>query len=141
MNFSSGLIGGIVGDQIKKDPRGLIGGLAGEMIDDPRRAIGGLAGAALGDDFGGGLMDPMSFLNRTLEQNKEVMGPKEQVFPRFADPSDGILKNPMMVAEVPGYGPMIPDSMVGDVTERVVPGYKERRDALRRKIMGILRGA
>ena len=239
MNFSSGLIGGIVGDamkegpsglvggivgnQIKKDPRGLIGGLAGEMIDDPRKAIGGLAGAALGGDFGGGMqglvdtkerifrdgrifsrpkaggpvhgrdnrrftpdpnpfdveperprygegsvddflyrpgvdkfeirkpifrpgvdsfeVEPMDFLNRTLEQNKEVMGPKTQVFPRFADPGDGVLKNPMMVAEVPGYGPMIPDSMVGDVTERVIPGYKERRDALRRKILGMLRGA
>ena len=137
----SGLVGGIVGDRIKKDPRSLIGGLAGEMIDDPRRAIGGLAGVALGDDFGGGLMDPMSFLNRTLQQNKEVMGPKRQVFPRFADPGDGVLKNPMMVAEVPGFGPEIPGGMVGDVTEGVIPGYKDRRDALRRKILGMLRGA
>ena len=87
------------------------------------------------------LVDPAAFMEATLEQNKEVMGPKRQVFPRFADPSDGTLKNPMMMAEVPGYGPMIPDSMVGDVTERVIPGYKERRDALRRKILGMLRGA
>ena len=86
-------------------------------------------------------VDPAAFLEATLEQNKEVMGPKRQVFPRFADPGDGTLKNPMMMAEVPGYGPMIPDSMVGDVTERVIPGYKERRDALRRKILGMLRGA
>ena len=235
MNFSSGLIGGIVGDamkegpsglvggivgnQIKKDPRGLIGGLAGEMIDDPRKAIGGLAGAALGGDFGGGMqglvdtkerifrdgrifsrprsggpvgapdtrkftpdpnpfdvepeprdllyrpgidkfeirrpvfrpgvdsfeVEPLDFLNRTLEQNKEVMGPKRQVFPRFADPGDGVLKDPMMAQAVygpeqPGFGPMIPDSMFNEATERVIPGYTQRRDALRRKIMGMLRG-
>ena len=246
----SGLVGGIVGDRIKKDPRSLIGGLAGEMIDDPRRAIGGLAGAALGGNFGGGMqglvdtkerifrdgrifsrpkgsgrvdgpdnrrftpdsnpydvepvtprygegtvdmfqVDPLDFLNLRLEQNKEVMGPKEQVFPRFADPNDGTLKNPMMagldptddlllrslrkgeigpltdpnirkaiqdlekrkysggradsmegvlMAEVPGYGPEIPRSMVSDVTEKVIPGYTDRRDALRRKIVSMLRG-
>ena len=32
-----------------------------------------------------------------------------------------------------GYGPEIPSSMVGPVTERVIPGYTERRDALRKK--------
>ncbi len=48
------------------------------------------------------LVDPAAFLEATLEQNREVMGPKEQVFPRFADPNDGTLKNPMMVAEAPG---------------------------------------
>ena len=41
-------------------------------------------------------VDPLYFLNQSLEQNKEVMGPKQQVFPRFADPNDGTLKNPMM---------------------------------------------
>ena len=48
--------------------------------------------------FGGSMfqVDPMIFLNQSLEQNKEVMGPKEQVYPRFADPNDGTLKNPMM---------------------------------------------
>jgi hypothetical protein len=193
----SGLVGGIVGDQIKKDPRGLIGGLAGAMIDDPREAIGGLAGAALGGGrkglvdtkeriirdgrifsrprfggpvgapdtrkftpdpnpfdiepeprgFGGDMfqVDPLDFLNLRLEQNKEVMGPKEQVFPRFADPGDGVLKNPMMAQAVygpeqPGLGPMIPDSMFNEATERVIPGYTQRRDALRRKIAGMLRG-
>ena len=212
MNFSSGLIGGIVGDamkegpsglvggivgnQIKKDPRGLIGGLAGEMIDDPREAIGGLAGGMQGlvdtkerifrdgrifsRPKGGGpvqgpdnrrftpdpnpydvepkrprygegtvdmfQVDPLDFLNLRLEQNKEVMGPKEQVFPRFADPGDGVLKNPMMAQamygpEQPGFGPMIPDSMFNEATERVIPGYTQRRDALRRKIMNMLRGA
>ena len=135
-------------------------------------------------------VDPLYFLNQSLEQNKEVMGPKQQVFPRFADPNDGTLKNPMMAGLDPtddlllrslrkgeigpltdpnirkaiqdlekrkysggradsmegvlmaeaGYGPEIPRSMVSDVTEKVIPGYKDRRDALRRKIVGMLRG-
>lgn len=134
---------------------------------------------------------PLDYLNQYLnnrgitEQNQEVMGSKEQVFPRYANPADGTLNNMRMagldptddlllrsllkgeigpttdpnirkaiqelerrkyrggqadsmegalMAEAPGYGPVIPQSMVGDVTERVLPGYKERRDALRRKI-------
>ena len=119
------------------------------------------------------------------EQNQEVMGSKEQVFPRFANPEDGTLNNEEMarvdptdkllldslrrgeigpltdprirkaivdlerkiyndgrassmegalMAEAPGYGPEIPQSMVGDVTERISPGYKARRDALRQRI-------
>jgi hypothetical protein len=47
------------------------------------------------------LVDPAAFLEATLEQNREVMGPKRQVFPRFADPGDGTLKDPMMMAEMP----------------------------------------
>lgn len=134
---------------------------------------------------------PLDYLNQYLnnrgitEQNQEVMGSKEQVFPRYANPEDGTLNNMRMaaldptddlllrsllkgeigpitdpnirkaiqelerrkyrggqadsmegalMAEAPGYGPVIPQSMVGDVTERVIPGYKDRRDALRRKI-------
>jgi len=34
---------------------------------------------------------PLDFLNKTLEQNKEVMGSKRQVFPRYANPDDGTL--------------------------------------------------
>ena len=130
-------------------------------------------------------VDPLYFLNQSLEQNKEVMGPKRQVFPRFADPEDGTLNNEEMarvdptdkllldslrkgeigpltdprirkaiidlerkiynegrassmegalMAEAPGYGPVIPQSMVGDVTERISPGYKARRDAIRQRI-------
>ena len=130
-------------------------------------------------------VDPIDFLNQSLEQNKEVMGPKRQVFPRFADPEDGTLNNEEMarvdptdkllldslrkgeigpvtdprirkaiidlerkiynegrassmdgalMAEAPGYGPEIPQSMVGDVTERISPGYKARRDAIRQRI-------
>tara|TARA_R100000479_G_scaffold175534_1_gene126844 strand:- start:686 stop:1591 length:906 start_codon:yes stop_codon:yes gene_type:complete len=39
-----------------------------------------------------------------LEQNQEVMGPKAQVFPRFADPGDGTLNTtPMMMAGSPSF--------------------------------------
>ena len=46
-----------------------------------------------------------------------------------ASSMDGVL-----MAEAPGYGPEIPQSMVGDVTERISPGYKARRDAIRQRI-------
>lgn len=135
--------------------------------------------------------DPLDFLKDyfkdpgVTEQNQEVMGPKEQMFPRYANPDDGTLNNEEMarvdptdkllldslrrgeigpvtdprirkaiidlerkiyndgrassmegalMAEAPGYGPEIPQSMVGDVTERISPGYKARRDALRQRI-------
>ncbi len=107
-----------------------------------------------------------------LRPNTEVMGRKEQVMPRYADPEDGVIKvdpesidvdeyrNPdapymgpfieeqekyrfllsprSPLAEAPGYGPVIPDSMVESVTEKVIPGYTQRRDALRRKIVETL---
>lgn len=136
------------------------------------------------DQFINDIMD--SLINRGItEQNQEVMGSKEQVFPRYANPEDGTLNNEEMarvdptdkllldslrkgeigpltdprirkaivdlerkiyndgrassmegalMAEAPGYGPVIPQSMVGDVTERIIPGYKARRDALRQRI-------
>jgi hypothetical protein len=39
-----------------------------------------------------------------------------------------------LIAEAPGYGPEIPQSMVGGVTGRISPGYEARRDALRQRI-------
>ena len=149
--------------------------------------------------FGGSMfqVDPMIFLNQSLEQNKEVMGPKEQVFPRFADPNDGTLKNPMMAGLDPtddlllrslrkgeigpltdpnirkaiqdlekrkysggradsmegvlmaadpvdkaAYGPQMTRSQFSDYNELRSPGYKDRRDALRMRLInaGILRG-
>ena len=92
------------------------------------------------------LVNPAAFLEATLEQNKEVMGPKRQVFPRFADPNDGTLKNPMMVAADPvdkaAYGPQMTRSQFSDYNEMRSPGYKDRRDALRMRLInaGILRG-
>ena len=75
-----------------------------------------------------------------LQQNKEVMGPKAQVFPRFADPGDGTLSTtPMMMASnVPllgddgaGVGRAIRS---GDIN-RIIPGYTQNRDRLRNEIM------
>jgi hypothetical protein len=187
-----GVVGGIAGDAFDQGIGGVVGGLAGELIDEPRNVLGGVVGAAVGNDFmPGGLGRGVSFLNGFMddigitEQNQEVMGSKEQVFPRYANPEDGTLNNEEMarvdptdkllldslrkgeigdpnsprirkaiidlerkiynegrassmdgalMAEAPGYGPEIPQSMVGDVTERISPGYKARRDALRQRI-------
>ena len=41
---------------------------------------------------------------------------------------------------VPAMGPEIPQGMVAPVTERIVPGFTARRDALRQRIQGLLRG-
>lgn len=54
--------------------------------------------------------------------------------------SQQMLGGPEIAQVSAGYGPEIPASMVGPVTERVVPGYTQRRDALRQRIQGILRG-
>ena len=193
-----GVVGGIAGDAFDQGIGGVVGGLAGELIDEPRNVLGGVVGAAVGNDFmPGGLGKGVSFLNGFMddigitEQNQEVMGSKEQVFPRYANPEDGTLNNEEMArvdptdkllldslrrgeigdpnsprirkaiidlerkiyndgrassfggglfdggliaADVPAIGPEIPQSMVGDVTERISPGYKARRDALRQRI-------
>ena len=146
----SGLVGGIVGDRIKKDPRGLIGGLAGEMIDDPRDLLyrPGVDKFEIRQPiFRPGVdsfeVEPLNFLNRTLEQNKEVMGPKEQVFPRFADPNDGTLKNPMMVAADPSF--VIPKEVspqqVNEINRRVISDYDRKKEMLRRGLLApLLRG-
>ena len=92
----------------------------------------------------GNFLDAFMSDRGLLEQNKEVMGPKEQVYPRFADPNDGTLKNPMMVAADPvdkaAYGPQMTRSQFSDYNELRSPGYKDRRDALRMRLMnaGIL---
>lgn len=193
-----GVVGGIAGDAFDQGIGGVVGGLAGELIDEPRNVLGGVVGAAVGNDFmPGGFGKGVSFLNGFMddlgitEQNQEVMGSKEQVFPRYANPDDGTLNNEEMArvdptdkllldslrrgeigdpnsprirkaiidlerkiynegrassfggglfdggliaADVPAIGPEIPQSMVGDVTERISPGYKARRDALRQRI-------
>ena len=79
------------------------------------------------------LVDPAAFLEATLEQNKEVMGPKRQVFPRFADPDDGTLKNPMMegVAADPSFEiprEVSPQQVRDQINRRVISDYdrKER---------------
>ena len=82
-----------------------------------------------------------------LEQNQEISGPKEQVFPRFADPGDGTLNTtPMMMAADPvdkaAYGPQMTRKQFSNYMEMRNPGFKSRTDALRMKLInaGILRG-
>jgi len=89
-------------------------------------------------------IDPANFLNMfmedrgILEQNKEVMGYKEQVLPRYANPADGTLNNTMVAAdpglmpgERPGYGPATPMEMRDSILERLAPGGLQRaRDVL-----------
>ena len=98
-----GVVGGIAGDAFDQGIGGVVGGLAGELIDEPRNVLGGVVGAAIGNDFmPGGLGRGVSFLNGFMddigitEQNQEVMGSKEQVFPRYANPEDGTLNNEEM---------------------------------------------
>lgn len=74
-----------------------------------------------------------------LQQNQEVMGPKAQVFPRFADPGDGTLSTtPMMMAGDPSF--VIPREKsleeIREINRRVFPGY----DRVREKIQAALRG-
>ena len=192
-----GVVGGIAGDAFDQGIGGVVGGLAGELIDEPRNVLGGVVGAAVGNDFmPGGLGRGVSFLNGFMddigitEQNQEVMGSKEQVFPRYANPEDGTLNNEEMarvdptdkllldslrrgeigpvtdprirkaivdlerkiyndgrassfggglfdgalMAADPSFKTPVPQNMVGDATERLFPGYKDRRDSLRRQL-------
>ena len=74
-----------------------------------------------------------------LQQNQEVMGPKAQVFPRFADPGDGTLSTtPMMMAGDPSF--VIPREKsleeIREINRRVFPGY----DRVREKIQAALKG-
>ena len=197
-----GVVGGIAGDAFDQGIGGVVGGLAGEFIDEPRNVLGGVAGAAVGNDFmPGGLRKGVSFLNGFMddigitEQNQEVMGSKEQVFPRYANPEDGTLNNEEMARVDPidelllkslrkgeigdpnsprirkaiidlerkiyndgrassmdgaliaadpvdkaAYGPQMTRSQFSDYNELRSPGYKDRRDALRMRLMnaGIL---
>jgi len=73
-----------------------------------------------------------------LRPNTEVMGRKEQVMPRYADPEDGVLAQSVYGPEQLMIGPVAPGSMFNSMTEKVFPGYTQRRDALRRKIVETL---
>ena len=146
---------------------------------------------------------PLDFMNQFMndrgitEQNQEVMGSKEQVFPRYANPEDGTLNNEEMArvdstdkllldslrkgeigdpnsprirkaiidlerkiynegrassmegvlmaadpVDKAAYGPAMTRSQFSDYNELRSPGYKDRRDALRMRLInaGILRG-
>ena len=72
-------------------------------------------------------------------QNQEVMGPVEQEFARFADPEDGTLVAADPVDKA-AHGPQMTRSQFSNYMEMRNPGYKDRRDALRMRLInaGIL---
>lgn len=78
------------------------------------------------------------FLYQYLEQNKEVMGPKTQMFDRYADPNDGTL-----VASDPSFA--IPREVspqeVNQINRRVISDYEKKKEMLRRGFLSpLLRG-
>ena len=81
------------------------------------------------------------FLSQFLEQNNEVMGPKEQVYDRYANPADGTL----ISVELPRTsglddGERLLEAIRSRDINRVIPGYTDRRDAIRERIAPYLRG-
>ena len=82
------------------------------------------------------------FLYQYLEQNKELMGQKNQIFERYADPDDGTLVS----VELPTFNNNLDDGQrlreairSGDI-DRIIPGFTERRLEFRRKYAPLLRG-
>jgi len=78
------------------------------------------------------------FLYQYLEQNKEVMGPKTQMFDRYADPDDGTL-----IAADPSFA--IPREVspaeVREINRRVISDYDKKKEMLRRGFLSpLLRG-
>lgn len=81
------------------------------------------------------------FLYQYLEQNKEVMGPRTQMFDRYADPDDGTLIAADPVDKA-AHGPQMTRKQFSNYMEMRNPGFKSRTDALRMRLInaGILRG-
>ena len=82
------------------------------------------------------------FLYQYLQQNQELMGPKNQMFERYADPDDGTLVS----VELPAFNNNLDDGQrlreairSGDI-DRIIPGFTERRLEFRRKYAPLLRG-
>ena len=136
-----GVVGGIAGDAFDKGIDGVVGGLAGELIEEPRNVLGGVVGAAVGNDFApGGFGKGVSFLNGfmddlgIIEQNQEVMGSKEQVFPRYADPEDGTLNNAEMSRVDPTDKLLLDSLRRGEIGDPNSPRIRKAIIDLERKI-------
>ena len=136
-----GVVGGIAGDAFDQGIGGVVGGLAGELIDEPRNVLGGVVGAAVGNDFmPGGLGKGVSFLNGFMddigitEQNQEVMGSKEQVFPRYANPEDGTLNNEEMARVDPTDKLLLDSLRRGEIGDPNSPRIRKAIIDLERKI-------
>ena len=71
-----------------------------------------------------------------------MMGLKEQVFPRYANPADGTLNNMLMAAD-PSFA--IPREVspqeVKQINRRVISDYEKKKEMLRRGLLApLLRG-
>ena len=74
--------------------------------------------------------------DRITEQNQEVMGSKEQVFPRYANPEDGTLNNEEM-ARVDPTDKLLLDSLrkgeIGDPNSPRLSHYRPGKKDLQRR--------
>ena len=93
-----------------------------EMYFDPPR-----------DQFINDVMD--SLINRGItEQNREVMGLKEQVFPRYANPEDGTLNNEEMARVDPIDKLLLKSLRKGEIGDPNSPRIRKAIIDLEKKI-------
>ena len=74
------------------------------------------------------------FLYQYLEQNKEVMGPKTQMFDRYADPDDGTLNNDEMARVDPTDKFLLDSLRRGEIGDPNSPRIRKAIIDLERKI-------
>ena len=85
------------------------------------------------DQFINDIMD--SLINRGItEQNQEVMGSKEQVFPRYANPEDGTLNNEEMARVDPTDKLLLDSLRKGEIGDPNSPRIRKAIIDLERKI-------
>lgn len=84
--------------------------------------------------------DPLDFMNQFMndrgitEQNQEVMGSKEQVFPRYANPEDGTLNNEEMARVDPTDKLLLDSLRRGEIGPLTDPRIRKAIVDLERKI-------
>ena len=82
---------------------------------------------------------PLDYLNQYMnnrgitEQNQEVMGSKEQVFPRYANPSDGTLNNMRMAGLDPTDDLLLRSLLKGEIGPITDPNIRKAIQELERR--------
>ncbi|REK60565.1 MAG: hypothetical protein DWQ49_05565, partial [Bacteroidetes bacterium] len=82
---------------------------------------------------------PLDYLNQYLnnrgitEQNQEVMGSKEQVFPRYANPADGTLNNMRMAGLDPTDDLLLRSLLKGEIGPTTDPNIRKAIQELERR--------
>ena len=82
---------------------------------------------------------PLDYLNQYLnnrgitEQNQEVMGSKEQVFPRYANPEDGTLNNMRMAGLDPTDELLLRSLLKGEIGPTTDPNIRKAIQELERR--------